>query len=278
MLISIYKWRSRYVNNKIYHDNWDGEWADGLDYIINPKAEFYFGEIERYYKTLPKKRKYLRVFDMGCGDGKVGISVANLIEKYTKLNIHVLYHGVDVSKTAIESFNKKILSNEFDRVSFSTEVLDIFNIDVTYEKYDIVIMSDVLDHVDRKEKLISSVSEIIKVGGVLLYGTIEYSIRSILELSLFSELFRITPFLSHNHVLFTSPCEMGSILLDYNMDQSLKINRIQLDYINIVKNLFYQNTVNSMLYKQENGLDCTTDRSIWSLSDYFFLTSAIKIK
>ena len=108
-------------------------------------------------KNIPKNIN--NMLDAGCGSG-----VYSFILK-DKVN---MINAVDISKEKI-SYLKDI--NPFNNIKF--EVGDINSLNFSDNKFDFIVCSDVLEHVNSDSKAFSELARVLKPGGTLLL-TIPY--------------------------------------------------------------------------------------------------------
>ena len=114
-------------------------------YATKKKIYIFRNEIEGYYKA----RKKLSLLDFGCGN-------ANDCGKYI---INRLYHynGVDIHKKSLE-YAKNQFGNK--NVKFTSEPIK--------KKYDIIIISEVLEHLKDPEGTLKFLFSLLKDDGIIL--------------------------------------------------------------------------------------------------------------
>jgi len=96
----------------------------------------------------------LKILDAGCGEG-------HLIEKvYSKSNKNI-YYGIDITEVALESAKKRCPYADIQK-------MDITNITKENGFFDIIICSDVLEHVLRYKKAIRELKRVLKKDGKLI--------------------------------------------------------------------------------------------------------------
>ena len=106
-------------------------------------------------ENLSKNKKKIKFLEIGAGEGH--LMMAGLKKKW-------LIKGVDYQSDPIQKFNKKVLSSfsESDPSKFiSAEIKK-------KEKYDIVVIQNVLEHVLYPEKLILDLKKLINNNGLML--------------------------------------------------------------------------------------------------------------
>ncbi len=124
---------------KIYHDI--------------EKNHFWFKARRKYILQLLKNySKDVSILDIGCSSGillnelvDIGFDVDNL-------------YGIDISSKAIQNCKKNGIQNSF--------VMDAQNVNLK-KKYDIVIASDCLEHLEDDEKALKNWRELLKPNGSL---------------------------------------------------------------------------------------------------------------
>lgn len=128
-----------------------------------------------YYKTIIDNIKNHKILDIGCGGGL-------LAEEFAKLGANVV--GIDPSENAINKAKDHAKLNKLKIKYLVGRAEELpFN-----EYFDTVICADVLEHVDDLEKCISEISRVLKPGGLLLYDTINKTLRSWLTVVLINNL------------------------------------------------------------------------------------------
>ncbi len=99
----------------------------------------------------------LKLLDVGCGDG---VALYLLQQALPELELY----GVDPSEEALEVARKKIRGVKVEKsTSDSLPFEDDF--------FDIVISSDVIEHVDNPELMLSEMKRVAKAGATLIIGT-----------------------------------------------------------------------------------------------------------
>lgn len=121
------------------------------------KLDFILKHIKEYADRAKISLVNLRVLDFGCGSGIVTIPVG-------KLGCHVV--GVDMHKESIEYAQRNY---HFENVSFVRGNEDVLrNMD---KKFDVMIFSDVVEHLERPDLVLAELNAIQKDGGILILTT-----------------------------------------------------------------------------------------------------------
>lgn len=107
------------------------------------------------------------ILDAGCGIGLYSLTLA-------KRGCTV--HGIDTDKEKINSAKKLAHSLNVDTVSFDTA--DLCQLPIENERYDRIICSDVIEHINDDDIAVSELARVLKKGGILVL-----SVPSIMSLS-----------------------------------------------------------------------------------------------
>lgn len=102
-----------------------------------------------------QKRAEVNILDAGCGNGNISISMGSL------RNNRII--GIDPDIESIEKANRL---NPFQNVSFHPGKLEDF--DFT-EIFDIIICSEVLEHLQRPKEMLGVLKKILKKDGIFLF-------------------------------------------------------------------------------------------------------------
>ena len=103
-------------------------------------------------KDLIKGKK---VLDLGCGAGRLSLFAA----KYAKE-----VFGIDYIEKAIDYANKFAGITKSENVTFQVGDLDLFK----NKKFDVILISDVLQHVDDPLKTLKQCNKILKQNGIVI--------------------------------------------------------------------------------------------------------------
>ena len=156
----------------------------------------------------------LNCLDVGCGGGI-------LSEKLKRLGANVT--GIDASKTSIdiakEHAKKSRLKINYKNITTS-KFLEIKDEEIL-NKFDLVIASEVIEHVYNRKIFLSDISNLCRPGGLVVFTTINNSFLGILLGKYFAEdILKILPEGSHDVDKFISPenlakeAEAHGIILD----------------------------------------------------------------
>lgn len=96
----------------------------------------------------------IKVLDVGCGNGIISLNLG-------ALGFQVV--GLDVSSKAIDVANQQ---NTLSNVKF--QVLPAEGLDALDQKFDVIICSEVLEHLDSPGDLLSQLHQILAIDGILI--------------------------------------------------------------------------------------------------------------
>jgi len=132
--------------------------VDHMDQIYNSKnwmVRFvHNNRIKNIVKSISQRQKIKKVLDAGCGEGHLLESIYNSAKDYE-------YYGVDITPVAL------------DRTKLRCPFADIKQADISETNYpndffDVVICSEVLEHVYNFKLALNEFNRILKPGGILI--------------------------------------------------------------------------------------------------------------
>ena len=156
----------------------------------------------------------LNCLDVGCGGGI-------LSEKLKRLGANVT--GIDASKNSIEIAKKHAKKSrlEINYKCITTSKLLEIKEDEIINKFDLVIASEVIEHVNNRKLFLSDISNLCRPGGLVVFTSINKSFLGILLGKYFAEeIFKILPTGTHQVEKLISPknlaieAEEHGIILD----------------------------------------------------------------
>ena len=170
----------------------------------------------------------IECIDIGCGGGI-------LSERLSRLGARVT--GIDASESSINvakehSFKSRL---EIDYKCLTTSELLRSKKDKFLNKFDIVIASEVIEHVNERKIFLSDISKLSRSGGLIVFTTINKSFLGVLLGKFFAEnILKVVPKNTHDPNKFISPQKLTSEAEEHNiiLDNfvgfvpTLKINNI----------------------------------------------------
>ncbi len=119
---------------------------------------FTYRELIKILRPLLSKVK--NVLDIGCGVGAVDFYLATKGKNVT---------GIEISKQAIELAKKNTQMFNLDKKI--TFINATFPSKISGNKYDLVIFSEVIEHLDDDKKALRDIRKVLKAGGFLVITT-----------------------------------------------------------------------------------------------------------
>lgn len=162
------------------------------------------------------------VLEAACGTGLISMRIAPFVEKY---------YGCDISPEMIEIARNKALSSGISNVEFSVQ--DAYNLNFEDDKFDAVILTNALHIMMEPEKVLESVSRILKSEGLLIAPT--YLHGSSIISRIISYLMGLSGFRAY-HRWSVSSFENFIESCGYTILRSIKVkDKIPLLYISAIK-------------------------------------------
>jgi 2-polyprenyl-3-methyl-5-hydroxy-6-metoxy-1,4-benzoquinol methylase len=139
-------------------DNWDSHWlAHAESASHNPAQSYRFGLIQSELKACDSIQKVDCVVDLGCGNG-------DLIKKLSESFSQIELIGIEPSGTGFDISKAK---NKYSLIIKSDITLDRLS-DRALERADVVVCTEVLEHLDNPNELLLALSSAVKKGTKLL--------------------------------------------------------------------------------------------------------------
>ena len=156
----------------------------------------------------------LSCLDVGCGGGI-------LSEKLKRLGANVT--GIDASKSSIDIAKEHAKNSRLEinyKYITTSKLLQIYE-QKALNKFDIVIASEVIEHVNDRKKFLSDISNLCRPGGLVVFTTINNSLLGVIFGKYFAEdILKILPVGTHEVKKLISPkslaleAEEHGIILD----------------------------------------------------------------
>ncbi len=161
--------------------------------------------IKYILESLNKKNlNNTKILDIGCGGGLVS-------EGLTKIGATVT--GVDFIK---ENINVAKIHAKKNNLKINYFVKD-FEKDKITSKYDLIIILEVLEHLNNWEKFIRKIKLSLKKNGTLIISTINRNLVSkFLTLDIGENLLKLIPLNTHTFYKFIKPEELEQVLYSNN--------------------------------------------------------------
>ena len=185
-----------------------------LHKLSNARIEFIKNNASRIISHKKSEAKFLEginCIDIGCGGGI-------LSERLSRLGARVT--GIDASESSINvakehSFKSRL---EIDYKCLTTSELLRSKKDKFLNKFDIVIASEVIEHVNERKIFLSDISKLSRSGGLIVFTTINKSFLGILLGKFFAEnILKVVPKNTHDPNKFISPQKLLSEAEEHNI-------------------------------------------------------------
>lgn len=196
------------IDNEYYHEVgdswWDRKGPLRALHDMNPARVSYFDEAAR--AVLGPDRDAVRVLDIGCGGGLVSERMAALGYRVT---------GVDLSAASIDVARRHAAAGGIT-VDYRTG--SAFDLPTGNGTVDLVVISDVLEHLHDLPRAVGEIARVLRPGGVVVFDTINRTAASYLKAILLSEkILRIIYPGTHNWRMFIRPDELRAVFTDHGL-------------------------------------------------------------
>ena len=157
--------------------------------------------IKYIQNTLNKKKlKNLKILDIGCGGGLVSEGIAKLGADVT---------GIDFIEENIRVAKKHADQNKLE-INY---IVKDFEKEKIMHKYDVIIIFEVLEHLENWEKFLEKIQKNLKPNGALIISTINRNLVSkFLTIDLAENFLKWIPLNTHNYHKFINPEELECYL------------------------------------------------------------------
>ena len=183
--------------------------------------------------TLNKKKlNKLKILDLGCGGGLVSEGIAKLGADVT---------GIDFIEENIRVAKKHAKQSKLE-INY---IVKDFEKERLTSKYDVIIIFEVLEHLENWKSFLEKIQKNLKPKGVLIASTINRNLISkFLTIDLAENLLKWIPLNTHNYYKFIKPEELKDNLTSNNFK---KIKFSGLSY-NIFKQKWKMNNNKKVNY------------------------------
>lgn len=174
-------------------------------YGFRTKLNFFVERIENLRRELGKEKNEIRILDFGCGNGRQ-VTLPLGSEGYFVVGIDSHEPTIALAKSENNFKNVEFISGDIKNLAHKLK---------SSEKFDVVVLSDVLEHLTHPENLLREIKNILSPNGIVLisipngYGPFEienFILRKLGILKLGRALKR-----GKNSDLQTFNCESGHV-------------------------------------------------------------------
>ena len=185
-----------------------------LHKMSNARIEFIKNNANRIVNNEKSETKFLdglECLDIGCGGGI-------LSERLSRLGARVT--GIDASESSINVAKQHSIKSRLEinyRCITTTDLLKNEK-EKFLNKFDMVIASEVIEHVNERKVFLSDISKLCRSGGLVVFTTINKSFLGIILGKFFAEnILNVVPKNTHNPEKFISPQELSSEAQEHNI-------------------------------------------------------------
>lgn len=180
------------------HDWWNEKGTFKLLHVMTPfRLMFIINHLKHFFKT--DTIENLSILDVGCGGGL-------LCEPLARLGAHVT--GIDQSIGAIAIAKDHAEKQEL-HIHYINQDLE----KVPSHHFDVVIASEVIEHVMDQQKFMDDIARAVKKEGCVIITTLNRTIKSYALGILAAEyILGFAPPGTHDHQYFVKPSEMRSMM------------------------------------------------------------------
>ena len=153
----------------------------------------------------------INCIDIGCGGGI-------LSEKLNRLGAKVT--GIDASQSSIEVAKEHSIKSrlKINYKCISTSELIESEKGKVINKFDLVVASEVIEHVNNRKSFLSDISNLCRPGGLVVFTTINNSLIGMLFGKIFAEnILKIVPVGTHDVQKFISPEMLSQEAIEQNI-------------------------------------------------------------
>ena len=158
----------------------------------------YINRIISKYKKKDRKTSLdkLECLDIGCGGGLLSERIARLGASVT--GIDITQNSIEIAK--IHAFNSGL------NINYINTDVSLFNKKHSSKKFDLVIASEVVEHLDNRSLFFEEASKLLKNKGILILTTINKTAMSLLFAKFMAEnILKLLPKGIHDFEKFVSP-------------------------------------------------------------------------
>lgn len=195
-------------------DWWEDKGAFSALHKLTPARMMFLREalLNNRLKTPDSKLPFLgmNILDVGCGGGLLAEPMARLGANVT---------GVDASKEAITVASRHAKASGLDIKYIAGDLAAVF---LETKKFDVVIASEVIEHVLEPRVFIRDLSKLLHCESILIITTINRSLKSLLTAKILAEyILRLVPAGTHKWGKFIRPTELKKMMGEVNLEIQL---------------------------------------------------------
>lgn len=172
------------------------------------KLRFIFDAVVRYMGESSKRPEALKILEVGCGDGSITLPLS-------------LFGGTvnafDIDENLVENVKRDVSARGIKNVSITKN--DAYSYSAHGDKYDIIVVSEVLEHTDQPALIVAKLKDHLATGGYMIvtipngYGPWELK-NKVIKLSSVKKI--KDKECGHKHVQFFTLKAFKQIFSDHN--------------------------------------------------------------
>ena len=185
-----------------------------LHKMSNARMEFIRQNANRILNKEKKQMNLLdgiKCIDIGCGGGI-------LSEKLKRLGANVT--GIDASQSSINVAKEHSIKSrlEIDYRCISTNNFIESEKRKVINQFDLVVASEVIEHVNNRRSFLSDISNLCRPGGLVVFTTINNTLQGILFGKIFAEnILKVVPVGTHDVQKFISHETLSQEAIEHNI-------------------------------------------------------------
>jgi len=213
-------------------------WAQGLHKMNNLRADYFKNIIETVLLKNQTQKRDIQLVDLGCGGGL-------LTETLGRRGMNIT--GIDISSNSITIAKKHLEGNPLPLTKVEYLVGSVYSTPFPSAYAHVVVMSDVLEHLNDLPQLAKEVNRILKPGGLFLFDTINRTWLSYI-LNILSEVVGIVPPHTHDWKLFVTPEEITELFAKEKIEtKEFYGMQIKLSFVNVLKKVKLSSVLDSFV-------------------------------
>lgn len=119
------------------------------------KLKFIFSSLNDYTSKLSNGSKELKILEVGCGDGSITLPLSSFGS----------VHAFDLDEGLVENLKAELIKKKIDDVFISKDNAYDFT---RAEKFDVIVASEVLEHLDHPERVVRNIVNHLSPGGLFI--------------------------------------------------------------------------------------------------------------
>ena len=191
---------------KLSNEWWDPYGKFKILHILAPLRIEYIKKMISVKNDKQELLKKIKILDIGCGGGLICEPLARMGANVT--GIDFVYENIIVAKkhSKKSNLNIKYLHQDIENIKLNL-------------KYDVIIILEVLEHLDNWKKLINRISKNLKPKGKIIISTINRNIMSkIFAIFVAENILKFVPKKTHDYHKLIKPKELSSLLIENGFD------------------------------------------------------------